>query len=92
MHVINWKTQAVNDLTKIGKRIAKHSLASAEKMVDLIEEKVKVLADYADFGRIGRKPGTRELVVHETYIVIYRVVSTNKVDVLRVKNTSQQWP
>lgn len=92
MHDIHWKKQAINDLIKIGQQIAQDSPANAEKMVDLIEDKVKPLAAHPDIGRVGRKRGTREMVVHPHYIVIYRVVTKQRVEVLRVKHTAQQWP
>jgi addiction module RelE/StbE family toxin len=92
VHLVHWKKQAINDLIRIGKRIAKDSPVNADNMVDLIEDKVRMLADHAELGRIGRKPGTRELVPHESYVVIYRVVPAKKVEILRVKHTSQQWP
>ena len=82
---------AINDLIKIGLVIAKDSPVSAAKMVDLIESKVTPLAKHPDIGRVGRKRGTRELVAHESYAVIYRVVAT-KVEILRVKHTAQRWP
>jgi addiction module RelE/StbE family toxin len=91
VHVIQWKKQAINDLIKIGQQIAKDSPASAEKMINLIEGKVIPLAAHPNFGRIGRKRGTHELVAHESYVVIYRVL-TKKIEVLRVKHTAQQWP
>ena len=91
MHVIHWKKQAINDLIKIGKHIALDSPPNAEKLVALIEDKVKPLAEHPNMYRPGRKRCTRELVAHEHYIVIYRAL-TKQVDVLRVKHTSQQWP
>ncbi|NHZ83395.1 type II toxin-antitoxin system mRNA interferase toxin, RelE/StbE family [Massilia sp. CCM 8695] len=91
MHVIHWKKQAINDLIKIAQHIARDSPASAEKMIDLIEGKVMPLAAHPNLGRAGRKRGTHELVAHESYIVIYRVLA-KKVEILRVKHTAQQWP
>ncbi|MCY0916524.1 type II toxin-antitoxin system RelE/ParE family toxin [Massilia antarctica] len=91
MHLIHWKKQAINDLIKIGLHIARDSPASAEKMIDLIEGKVTPLAAHPNLGRAGRKRGTHELVTHESYIVIYRVLA-KKVEILRVKHTAQQWP
>lgn len=91
MHVIHWKKQAINDLIKIGKHIAKDSPANAAKMIDLIEGKVTPLAVHPHIGRTGRKRGTLELVTHESYVVIYRVL-TKKIEILRVKHTAQQWP
>ena len=43
------------------------------RMVDLIESKVTWLARHPDIGPVGRMRGTRERVVHEGYLVIYRV-------------------
>jgi toxin ParE1/3/4 len=91
VHVIEWKQQALCDLTKIGKHIAKDSPANAERMIDLIEDKVLPLAAHPLLGRAGRKRGTYELVAHEHYIIVYRVLA-KKIEVLRVKHTAQQWP
>ena len=82
---------AVNDLIKIGLAIAEDSPINAAKMVDLIEGKVTPLAKHPDIGRAGRKRGTRELVVHESCLVINREVPA-KVEILQVKLTAQQWP
>jgi toxin ParE1/3/4 len=91
VRVVHWKKQAVNDLIRIGQHIARDSPTNAGKMIDLIEDKVTPLAAHPYLGRIGRKRGTYELVAHESHIVIYRVVD-KKIEVLRVKHTSQQWP
>lgn len=91
MHVITWKKQAINDLIKIGKKIALDSPVNAAKMVTLVEDKITPLSAHPNLGRVGRQRGTRELVAHENYIVIYRVLETS-VEILRVKHTAQQWP
>ena len=44
-------------------------------------------------GRTGRKRGTRELVAHENYFVVYRLLhDSGHVEILRVKHVAQQWP
>ena len=91
MLALHWKKQAINDLIKIAWHIAQDSPAHAVKMVDMIEGKVAPLASHPDLGRTGRKRGTRELVAHESYLVIYRV-RTAQVEILRVKHTAQAWP
>lgn len=91
MRVLLWKKQAIDDLIKIGQHIAKDSPANAEKMIALIEGKVTPLVTHPRIGRTGRKRGTYELVAHESYVVIYRVL-VKKVEILRVKHTAQQWP
>ena len=91
MRVVQWKKQAINDLIKIGRHISKDSPTNAEKMIDLIEGKVAPLAAHPYIGHSGRKRGTHELVAHESYVVIYRVLRT-KVEILRIKHTAQEWP
>jgi toxin ParE1/3/4 len=91
VYLIHWKKQAVNDLIKIGLYIATDSPANADRMIDLIEAKIALLAMHPQMGRIGRKRGTREMVVHAHYFAIYRVLS-KQVEVLRVKHTAKEWP
>lgn len=91
MHIIHWKKQTINDLIKIGQHIAKDSPTNAGKMIDLIEGKVTPLAAHPHIGRTGRKRGTYELVAHESYVVIYRVLAKT-IEILRVKHTAPQWP
>lgn len=90
MHVITWKKQAINDLIKIGKKIAIDSPVNAAKIVTLVEDKITPLSAHLNLGRVGRQRGTRELVAHESYIVIYRVLE-KRVEILR-EHTAQQWP
>lgn len=91
MHIIQWKKQAINDLVEIGRTIKLDSPVNAEKMVVMIEGKVIPLVVHPDMGRVGRKRGTRELVAHENYIVIYRALQ-QPIEILRVKHAAQQWP
>ncbi|HAH2862781.1 TPA: type II toxin-antitoxin system RelE/ParE family toxin [Escherichia coli] len=46
-----------------------------------------------DEGRNGRVEGTRELVIHPHFVLVYEVDSQwGKVYVLRVLHTAQKWP
>ena len=60
-------------------------------MRDLIETSVLPLARYPDMYRSGRVEGTREIVVHPNYIVVYRATTT-AVEILRVLHARQQYP
>jgi hypothetical protein len=58
---------------------------------ELLSEKAGLLLDHPGLGRVGRVPGTRELVVHRNYILIYDMAG-DVVRVLRVLHAARQWP
>lgn len=89
MHKLEWKKQARADLLKIVQHIAEDD--AAERLADAIEAKANSLMKHPKLYRIGRKRGTRELVAHPNYILIYRIEGQTVV-VLRVKHVAQQWP
>ena len=91
MHRLEWKPHARGDLLHIAEHIAQDSPDSADKLVDNIEAKAERLREHPELYRVGRKRGTRELVAHPNYIVIYRL-KAKVVEILRVKHTAQQWP
>lgn len=91
MHDLVWKKQARADLLAIVTHIALDNPDAAEKLADEIETKAEKLRTHPNLFRAGRKSGTRELVVHPNYILIYRVV-VNVVEVLRAKHVAQKWP
>lgn len=91
MRRLEWKKQANNDLVKIVTHIAEDSEAAADRLADLILEKAEQLRARPELYRPGRARGTREMVVHPNYIVIYRV-RKETVEILRVKHSAQRWP
>ena len=91
MHRLEWKKQARKDLLSIVEYIAEDSPDSADKLADDIQTKAEFLHGNPTLYRIGRKPGTRELVAHPNYILIYRI-SGDVVEILRVKHAAQKWP
>ena len=91
MHQLEWKQIAEDDLTAILDFIAEDSPVSAEHFAADIRAKAEQLQQHPELCRVGRKRGTREMVVHPNYILIYQVL-TVKVVILRVKHVAQQWP
>jgi toxin ParE1/3/4 len=71
--------------------IAQDNPVAALELDELIEQKADQLLEQPTLYRAGRKRGTREMVVHPNYIVIYRVQG-DVVEILRVKHAAQQWP
>ena len=58
---------------------------------ELISKKLAQLVDHPELGRSGRLLGTRELVIHKNYVVIYDLAET-EVRILRVLHSTRQWP
>lgn len=86
-----WTRPAAADRRELRAYIAQDNPSAALALDALIAEKVARLLEHPQLGRPGRVPGTRELVAHRNYIVIYDV-SDELVRVLRVLHAARQWP
>jgi len=86
-----WTRPAHADRKKIREYIAQHAPAAALALDELFSEKAGLLLDHPGLGRTGRVPGTRELVAHRNYILIYDTAG-DVVRVLRVLHAARQWP
>jgi len=64
---------------------------AALELDELFAHKASYLLDHPRLGRSGRMPGTRELVVHRSYILIYELAG-QQVRILRVLHGARQWP
>ena len=88
---LEWKQQARLDLFGIIDFISDDNPDAAQELKNDIEVKVEKLREFPELYKLGRKRGTRELIAHKNYIVIYRITA-KQVEVLRVKHAAQQWP
>jgi toxin ParE1/3/4 len=86
-----WRPAAIADRKKITAYIAQDNPQAAIEMGDMLIEKAEQLGEHPKLGRVGRVKGTRELVAHPNYLLIYRVVG-EVAEVLRVKHAAQKWP
>lgn len=89
--ILVWTRAARGDREKIRARIAEHNPAAALALDESFSEKTALLAEYPHMGRPGRLPGTRELVAHPNYILIYDV-KDGMVRILRLLHAARQWP
>ena len=71
--------------------IADDNPDAAQELKDQIEEKAAQLVSHPKLYKLGRMKGTREMVVHPNYVVIYRETKT-EVAILRVLHARQRWP
>jgi addiction module RelE/StbE family toxin len=86
-----WTRTASTDRKEISEYIAQADPVAALTLDELISEKASGLVDHPGLGRPGRVTGTRELVVHQSYILIYDT-SADLVRLLRVLHAARQWP
>ncbi|WP_184801209.1 type II toxin-antitoxin system RelE/ParE family toxin [Nitrospirillum iridis] len=91
MLVISWRESARNDLARIIAFIAERNPFAARGMRQVIEDSVLPAATHRYIFRPGRVPGTRKIVAHPNYIVIYEVRDTH-IEVLAVLHTRQHYP
>jgi addiction module RelE/StbE family toxin len=86
-----WTPEATQDREDIYDYIEADNPAAALAIDELFAEKAGRLVDHPGLGRPGRVTGTRELVAHQNYILVYDVAD-DLVRVLRVLHAARQWP
>lgn len=85
---VRWTRRA---LAAIAAHIERDNPTRATSFVQELRAKTDMLAEFPGVGRPGRVVGTRELIVHENYIVPYRV-SGEHVDIITVQHVAKRWP
>lgn len=85
-----WTRPASADRREIREYIAQDNPAAALALDELFSEKASHLIDHPGLGRPGRVAGTRELVVHRNYVLIYDTIG-DRVRILRVLHAARQW-
>ena len=91
MRSLIWRADARADLAKIVAYIADRNPAAARRIRQVIDEAVLPLAEHPYLFRSGRVTGTRELVAHPNYIVVYRVTE-DCIEILNVLHARQPYP
>lgn len=82
--------KAQEDLLDIWLFIAREDVSAADRLLEAIEEKCRLLADYPEIGA-GRPeigPGVRVIIVGN-YIVLHRL-SAGRVEIVRVVHGARQ--
>lgn len=88
---VEWRAEASADLEDILSYIADRNLSAAEDLNEAIEQATSQLPQHPYLYRLGRVDGTRELVVHPNYLVIYRVALA-AIEIVAVVHARQQYP
>ena len=87
-----WTKRALTALTNIHGHIAADNPPAADVLRDRALSFVETtLVAHPLIGRPGRVDGTRESVIHPSYIIVYRVTA-EVVEILTVRHVAQKWP
>lgn len=90
MNVV-WRPKARDDLRAILDYVSDFDEVAALRLRDRIFDLAERIGEFPYMFRNGRRPNTREAVVHANYVVVYRV-GADAVQILGVIHTRQQYP
>ncbi|OCJ36810.1 type II toxin-antitoxin system mRNA interferase toxin, RelE/StbE family [Serratia sp. 14-2641] len=88
---IIWSQSARSDLANIIRYIANENPFAARRIKALIQEAIQPAAEHPYLFRVGRLPGTREVVAHPNYILVYQI-NAERITVLSVLHARQEYP
>lgn len=88
---IVWTTEAQQDREEIWDFIVLDNPQAAIRMDELFSNAVAKLTDFPQLGQPGKISGTRELIPHESYRLVYEI-QQETVWILALVHTARQWP
>lgn len=91
MKQVQWTALAERDRQSILGYFTEGDQEAIDAKEFRLSKHIENLARHPELGRPGRIPGTRELVVDDSQLLIYEILG-DAVLVLRMLSTRQQWP
>ncbi len=88
---VRWTPEALQDRNDIWDYIATDNPRAAARMDELFSDAVSRLSEHPKLGRPGKIPGTRELIAHESYRLVYEITD-DTVWILTLIHTARLWP
>ncbi len=88
---IHWALNALDDLETIVSYIEQYSPRAAHQLEHDIVHSAEQLPNHPYLYRVGRVSGTREMVVHPNYLLVYQV-EMNSITILNVLHARQDYP
>ena len=86
-----WRKPASASLLEIIRYIANEDPQAARRLKERLESAVLPLSEHPYLYPSGRVPGTREIVVHPNYVVIYRI-AVECIEIVSVLHARQVYP
>ncbi|HET7266488.1 MAG TPA: type II toxin-antitoxin system RelE/ParE family toxin [Oleiagrimonas sp.] len=89
--IVLWTPEAEQDRADIWDYIAADNPHAAARMDALFGDAAARLAAHPGMGREGTVPGSRELIPHESYRLVYEINGAT-VWVLALVHVAREWP
>jgi addiction module RelE/StbE family toxin len=86
-----WLDEAIADLIDIVTFIAAENPSAARHLKNRLESAPLPLTEHPYLYPNGRIPGTREVVVHPNYVLVYRVTA-ERIEIVNVLHARQEYP
>ncbi|MHA3735381.1 type II toxin-antitoxin system RelE/ParE family toxin [Pseudomonas sp. Eth.TT006] len=87
---VDWRPEARTQLWQTLNYISDRNPVAASQLNATIETATSSLPRHPFLYRFGRVAGTREIVVHPNYVVVYRV--TDRIEILNLLHARQAYP
>ncbi|MBC3833713.1 type II toxin-antitoxin system RelE/ParE family toxin [Undibacterium amnicola] len=88
---VKWTKRASQNLENILAHISADNSSAAKKFLLDTLQQISNLKEYPALGRAGLVPSTRELVIHENYVIYYRI-KKEQIEILRVLHARRKYP
>ena len=89
---LRWTEEAAADLERIADYLFEQMPGRAIDLIHILYESPYSLLSFPQRGRLGKKNGTRELVLTRLpYVLTYRVIDETII-LLRILHGAQKWP
>ena len=86
-----WTPEALDDRAEVWGAIASDDTRAAARMDTLFSNAAATLAIHPMSGRVGQIAGTRELIPHKNYRLVYEIAG-DTVWILALVHTARLWP
>lgn len=91
MRDVKWTDEATDQLLHIIGWLAERNSEAAELLLLRIERLIAIAAESPALFRYGRVAGTREIIVHANYIIVFRSMNPGT-EILAILHARQAWP
>lgn len=90
--IVEWRAKAHEDRNHIFDYIAEDNPTAALELDDEIEQKTGALPEHPELYRVGRRRGTREMVLAANYVLVYRILKqTDIIEIVRIVGARQNY-